>query len=258
MFKWVKMGVAEILGVKMGRIHAAALCFILAACQPVPSNPGASPLSGASQSPSPSQPNATQSPSPQPSASALPTPTPVPTFTEEPFPIRSLPPETPLLGSALTVLAGSDVAGFQDGKGEFAKFNKPLSLAVDNEGYVYIADTYNHAIRKISPDGQVSTIAGIGKPGYIDGEGKTSQFQYPKVLTVDDSEQIFVIEGLPFQKTVSTDSVLSRIRKINKTKEVSTLKFDSSNITFLPLYDIYWDKNSDSIYCSFGDFCMSK
>ena len=71
------------------------------------------------------------------------------------------------------VMAGSGSPGFKDGTGTAASFNKPTDLAVDNKGNVYVADTGNHAVRKITNIGSVSTVTLTGNPGPIavDGSG---------------------------------------------------------------------------------------
>lgn len=63
---------------------------------------------------------------------------------------------------AITTLAGSGQKGFQDGAGTAAMFSDPISLVVDASNIVYVADRNNHRIRKIMPDGSVSTFAGTG------------------------------------------------------------------------------------------------
>ena len=65
--------------------------------------------------------------------------------------------------------AGKEM-GYIDGPIETARFAGPLALCFDPAGNLYVADTFNHAIRKIAPDGQVSTLVGKGIPGYQDGE----------------------------------------------------------------------------------------
>jgi sugar lactone lactonase YvrE len=84
----------------------------------------------------------------------------------------------------VSTLAGSGVAGFADGQGAQAQFNAPIGVAVDAEGVVYVADTYNDRIRRIAPDGSVSTLAGSGRPGFADGIGAAAQFDSPCGIAV--------------------------------------------------------------------------
>lgn len=84
----------------------------------------------------------------------------------------------------VSTLAGSGVAGFADGQGALAQFNGPVGVAVDKDGVVYVADTYNDRIRRIAPDGTVSTLAGTGRPGFADGSGAVAQFDTPCGIAV--------------------------------------------------------------------------
>jgi sugar lactone lactonase YvrE len=114
----------------------------------------------------------------------------------------------------VTTLAGlAGRSGSADGTASAASFNFPESLAVDNAGNVYVADTDNHTIRKITPSGVVSTLAGLaGVGGTTDGAGSAARFHFPNGVAVDSGGNIIV-----------ADSGNSAIRKITPSGVASTL-----------------------------------
>jgi len=96
----------------------------------------------------------------------------------------------------VTTLAGlTGIPGTADGAGTVARFNTPEGVAVDGSGNVYVADTNNHTIRKITPAGTVSTLAGLaGTSGTGDGAGTVARFQYPSDLALDSSGNLYVAD----------------------------------------------------------------
>jgi sugar lactone lactonase YvrE len=92
----------------------------------------------------------------------------------------------------VTTLAGSGDFGSIDDTGTLASFNAPNDVAVDASGNVYVADTYNHKIRKITPVGVVTTLAGSGTTGSIDATGTSASFYYPSGVAVDASGIVYV------------------------------------------------------------------
>ena len=102
--------------------------------------------------------------------------------------IRKISPD----GNVTTLAGGSE--GFADGVGSSASFNTPSALALGPGGNLYVADTGNNRIRKITPDGQVSTVAGDGTPGYLDGPVAKAQFNGPIGLAVSDGGDIYVAD----------------------------------------------------------------
>lgn len=96
----------------------------------------------------------------------------------------------------VTTFAGMPyVAGALDGTGSNALFYRPYGLSIDNQENIIVADEWNHRIRKITPQGQVSTIAGNGVVGHNDGSGSVASFNYPWDVTVDSAGNIYVADG---------------------------------------------------------------
>ncbi|WP_394351410.1 YDG domain-containing protein, partial [Psychroflexus aurantiacus] len=95
----------------------------------------------------------------------------------------------------VSTLAGSGVSGFADGTGSSAQFRTPTGVAVDASGNVYVADANNHRIRKVTPAGVVSTLAGSGVSGFADGTGSSAQFRFPYGVAVDASGTVYVADA---------------------------------------------------------------
>ncbi len=102
--------------------------------------------------------------------------------------IRKISPD----GSVTTLAGGNE--GFSDGIGTSASFNTPSALVLGPDGNLYVADTGNNRIRKITPTGQVSTVAGDGTAGYLDGPAAKAQFNGPIGLTVSGAGDIYVAD----------------------------------------------------------------
>jgi serine/threonine protein kinase, bacterial len=119
--------------------------------------------------------------------------------------IRKITPE-----GVVTTLAGSGVSGSDDGTGLAASFNRPEGVAVDKSGNVYVADFNNNKIRKITPAGVVTTLAGSGRQSSRDGTA--ASFKWPNGVAVDSSGDLYV-----------ADYGNRKIRKITPAGVVSTL-----------------------------------
>ena len=108
-------------------------------------------------------------------------------------------------------LAGAN--GSADGTGSAARFSNPIGVAVDSAGNVYVADIFNDTIRKITPTGVVTTLAGLaGASGSTDGTGSAARFNAPQNVTVDSAGNIYV-----------ADALNHTIRKITSAGVVTTL-----------------------------------
>jgi len=112
----------------------------------------------------------------------------------------------------VTTLAGSGAVGSTDGPGASASFYSPYGVVVDAAGNTFVADYYNHRIRKVTAAGDVSTFAGNGATGLVDGNGIAAQFHYPRGLAMDATGNLFV-----------ADEGNHCIRKITSAGDVTTL-----------------------------------
>ena len=98
-------------------------------------------------------------------------------------------------GGCLIDLPGiQDETTYLDGAAGSAQFYYPDGVAVDGEGNVLVADTYNHCVRRISPEGAVSTLAGSGTPGFQDGAAGSAQFDNPTGVAVDGEGNVLVAD----------------------------------------------------------------
>ena len=111
----------------------------------------------------------------------------------------------------VSTLAGAR-EGFADGAGAAAAFHTPSALAIGSDGTLYVADTGNHAIRTVSPEGVVATLAGTGVAGFRDGDGTQAQFHAPMGVAVDVQGRVLV-----------ADTWNDRIRVIERDGRVHTL-----------------------------------
>lgn len=120
---------------------------------------------------------------------------------------------------AVSTLAGTPgKIGNADGAGSGATFNKPLGLVADSSGNLFVADSWNFTIRKISPGGVVTTYAGISnRQGTVDGPRGTATFAYPSAIAIDPLGNLYV------SSWSSGPSFSEVIRKITPAGVVSTL-----------------------------------
>jgi len=146
-------------------------------------------------------------------------------------------------------LAGNDTAGFRDGNGNTAEFNTPTGVCVDKHGNVYVADMLNNRIRKITPSGTVSTLAGNGVQAHKDTTvAAYAEFNAPDGIAIDTAGDLFVADNGNFD-----------IREISAAGVVTTLAGrDSSGFrngaidtaVFSGLYGIAVNRAGTTVYVS--------
>lgn len=116
-------------------------------------------------------------------------------------------------GTVSTIAGAPGISGASDGTGTAARFNFPTGIAVDAGGNVYVADTHNNLIRRITPAGMVTTVAGVPAiSGFQDGDGSTTLFNLPGGLGFDAAGNLYV-----------ADTGNSVIRRISPAGHVTTL-----------------------------------
>lgn len=149
-------------------------------------------------------------------------------------------------GNVTTLGGKAGVAGSMDGRALNARFNSPTAVALDAAGNVYVADTGNHTIRKISAAGLVSTVAGLApsaananSSGSADGIGAVARFNQPRGLVIDRSGTLFIADSLnnTLRKATATDAVSTGDPVVFSVLTVG----DSQPVTY------QWRKNSVAI-----------
>ncbi len=120
-----------------------------------------------------------------------------------------------LSSSIVTTLAGSGSYGSTDATGTAASFAYPNGIVEDSSGNIYVADTVNNKIRKITPAGVVTTFVGSTTSGSADGNGTAASFNQPSGMAIDSNDNIYV-----------ADTRNGKIRKITPAGVVSTLSGD--------------------------------
>lgn len=120
-------------------------------------------------------------------------------------------------GVVSTFAGKTSLPGAANGTGTAAQFFLPKGLAADANGNLYVADSGNYTVRRITPAGVVSTFAGMaGFPGLVDGQGSAARFQSPNAVATDAAGDVFVSDG-------------KVVRVITPTAQVSTINAMAPN-----------------------------
>ena len=114
------------------------------------------------------------------------------------------------IAGVVTTYAGSATPGAADGTGTGAQFNNPQGITVDATGNIYVADTYNNTIRKITSGAAVATFAGNGVNGYVNGPAATAEFYSPQGIVTDAAGNVYVADmGNNVIRKITTNGVVS-------------------------------------------------
>ena len=148
-----------------------------------------------------------------------------------------------------TTLAGQNSNDYKDGTGTQALFNQPTGIAVDSSGNVYVADSYNYVIRKITPSGVSTTIAGKpGVTGNTDGVGNAASFGQVQGLAIDSAGILYV-----------TDITYNTIRKLTNNSGTWTVStFVSSTGGLSNPYGIAIDPSGNIYVADTGNLVIRK
>ncbi len=118
------------------------------------------------------------------------------------------------LGLVTTFAGNPRHGGYVDGQGLEAEFRNPIGLTIDNQGNLFVADEDNQRIRKVTPSGEVSTFAGNGNAGFVDGQGVAAEFNHPVDVIVDPQGNLYVADNRNWAiRKISPDGLVSSILK---------------------------------------------
>jgi hypothetical protein len=115
-------------------------------------------------------------------------------------------------GVVSTFAGTAGVSGSSDGTGAAARFKNPQGITVDSAGNLYVVDSYNHTIRKITPAGAVSTLAGAaGVSGATDGVAAAARFRFPSATKMDNAGNLWVADGNETLRKITPAGVVSTL-----------------------------------------------
>ncbi|MCS7027339.1 MAG: OmpA family protein [Bacteroidia bacterium] len=178
----------------------------------------------------------------------------------------------------ISVFAGGGKPGYRDGVGKNALFNRPASIDIDANDNLIVAEMDGNYIRKISPDGTVTTIAGSGQAGYANGKGREASFDCPLGICMDVDDNIIIVDSRNKAiRKITPDGVVTTILNsrfkgyVDKTNGISSLSFETGrndniryygNFNWLDPYslsgsnswggDVVLDKSHNNLYIADG------
>ncbi len=173
-------------------------------------------------------------------------------FVTDGYTIRKITP-----AGVVTTFAGNGIKGSANGKGTIASFNSMAGIAVDANGNVYVSDTGNDLIRKITPAGVVSTMAGNGTRGYLDGTGTSAGFSDPVGIAVDAKGNIYVADYHVIRR-ITPDGAVVTIAGDTTDKIAGGKDGPGKTATFFNASGIVVATNGDLYVADYGDNLIRK
>ena len=163
------------------------------------------------------------------------------------------------VNNCFALIAGHpNETGFKDGSAFEARFNFIQGLALERDGSVLVSDHSNHSVRRVSPHGQVTTVAGNGKEGFADGVGNAARFHYPNGIIVDSQGLIYVADtGNDCIRTVQpADGTVSTL--CGKGREVGCVNGPAAEARFDEPRGLALDMHEDLIVTDTGNHNVRK
>ena len=159
----------------------------------------------------------------------------------------------------VTTLAGSaGLTGSTDAAGSAARFSQPMGLATDSSGNVYVGDWSNQTIRKITPAGVVTTLAGTaGSAGWTDGTGSAARFYYPIGVATDSSSNVYVADtGNDTIRKITPAGVVTTLA--GSVRVVGSIDGSGTAANFNSPYGVTTDSSGNVYVVDFGNSTIRK
>ncbi|MCF8248233.1 MAG: gliding motility-associated C-terminal domain-containing protein [Saprospiraceae bacterium] len=150
-------------------------------------------------------------------------------------------------GTVSTLAGMAYIPGDTNGTGPSAQFWRPYGLTLDNQGNILVADEWNHKIRMVTPQGVVTTVAGIGIDDIVDGAAAGAAFNYPWDMTVDPVGNIYVADGYNYViRKIGTDGIVSSLAGNPQTS--GGVDGQGANASFSGATAVVWSEPSGTIF----------
>ena len=150
-------------------------------------------------------------------------------------------------GTVSTLAGFPFIPGSADGTGSEAQFWRPYGLTLDHQGNILVADEWNHKIRRVTPDGVVTTVAGMGEPGLTNGAADEARFHFPWDVTVDDMGNIYVADGYNYViRRIGTDGTVSSFA--GKPQTIGGQDGVGEDASFSGATSVAWSARDSAVY----------